>query len=99
VVVAFLAAVTAAVLTGKSEAAVVVVGMAILGGLGLVSAQSAANREQTVAVKENTNGNHTRLLDMLERQGQLLAQMQPAQPIVVDGAVVGDPIPDSQPVG
>jgi arginine exporter protein ArgO len=93
VVLGFFGAIIALTLTGRDVATFVVVGMAILGGIGLVAAQSAATKEQTAAVQQQTNGNHTRLLDILERQGAMLAAMQPAPPIVVD-ATVGPPAPD-----
>jgi hypothetical protein len=60
VVVAFLAAITALGLTGNDTAALVAVGLAILSGLGIVAGQ-------TNAVRENTNGNASRMLDIMER--------------------------------
>lgn len=44
----------------------------------LLAAQGAENRSAVQAVQQQTNGNQTRLLDILEAQGKLLAAMPPA---------------------
>jgi ABC-type transport system involved in cytochrome bd biosynthesis fused ATPase/permease subunit len=79
IVLGFFATVAVLSLTGQDTATFIVVGMAILAGVGLVAVQATGAKEQTAAVKEQTNGNTTRLLDIVEAQGKLLAQMQPAQ--------------------
>jgi hypothetical protein len=70
VIVAFLAAIVALAMTGRDTAALIAVGTAVLAGLGLSLGQQQA-------VKEQTNGNTTKLLEMVEAQGQMLARMQP----------------------
>lgn len=77
IVLGFFATVAVLSVTGQDVAAFIVVGMAILGAVGLVAVQATGAKEQTAAVKEQTNGNTTRMLDILEKQGQLLAAMQP----------------------
>ena len=57
VIVAFLACVTILGITGNETAAIIAVGVALLGGLGV-------NMGQTQAVKENTNGNANRLMEI-----------------------------------
>lgn len=48
--------------------------LAILGALGFVISKQAENAATTQSVKEQTNGNMTKLLEMVEK----LAKMQPA---------------------
>lgn len=76
VIVAFLAAITVVVVSGKSEATLVIVGLAVLGGLGLVAARQEATKQETTVVREQTNGVQARYLAIIEAQGRLLAQMQ-----------------------
>lgn len=70
IIVAFLAAMVTLALTGRDTAALVAVGTAVLAGIGVSLGQQQA-------VKEQTNGNTTKLLEMVEAQGQMLAKMQP----------------------
>lgn len=70
VIVAFLAAIVALAMTDRDTAALVAVGTAVLAGLGLSLGQQQA-------VKEQTNGNTTKLLEMLEKNAEMLARMQP----------------------
>jgi hypothetical protein len=51
-----------------------------LAGLGLIVNQVSATKEQATAAKEEANGKQGRLLDILERQGQMLAGMVPLTP-------------------
>lgn len=73
VIVAFLGAIVALSFTGRDTAALIAVGTALLGGLGV-----SLGQQQTV--KEHVNGNTTKLLNMVEKQSQMLAAMAPAQP-------------------
>lgn len=77
IILGFFATVAVLAVSGQDTAAFIVVGMAVLAGIGLVAVQAGAAKEQTAAVKEQTNGNTTRLLDIVEAQGKLLASMQP----------------------
>lgn len=83
VIVAFLSCVTVLGVTNKDQAALIAVGVAILAGLGL-------QLGQTIAVKENTNGNNARLLELLESNQRelasvtrLMATMTPPPPLAV----------------
>ncbi len=60
VILAFLACVTALGLTHNETGALIAVGVAILGGLGIQLGQSNA-------IRENTNGNQARLLEIVAR--------------------------------
>jgi hypothetical protein len=51
--------------------------LAVLGALGFVISKQAENSAATQSVKEQTNGNMTKLLDLVEKQGGLLAKMSP----------------------
>jgi hypothetical protein len=51
--------------------------LAVLGALGFVISKQAENSAATQSVKEQTNGNMTKLLDLVEKQGDLLAKMSP----------------------
>lgn len=84
VIVAFLAAIVALTMTGHETGALIAVGAGILGGLGLSLGQQQA-------VKEQTNGNTSRLMDMVENSNKasieqarvtanLLALMTPNSP-------------------
>lgn len=80
IILAFLGALVFLTAADKETGAFVAIGVAILGGLGLVAVQSAQAKEQTTVVKEQTNGNLSRLVDVIEAQGKMLAAMQPAAP-------------------
>jgi arginine exporter protein ArgO len=90
VVVAFLGAVVALQLAHADTSTVVVIGLAILGGVGLVATQNARQSETTQQVKEQTNGTQTRMLEMLHAMAQQLAGMQPSQPPTIDGEATRD---------
>lgn len=69
------AAIVIVTLTGSDSTAIIVVGMAVLGGLGLIAAQAAGTAKETQIVREQTNGTNTRLVEIIEWQARLLAQM------------------------
>jgi hypothetical protein len=80
VIVAFLACVFGLVALDKDTGAFIALGVALLGAAGL-------QLGQTIAVKENTNGNQTKTLEMLEANNQaivnlahLMASMTPGVP-------------------
>jgi len=77
IIVAFFATIAALTFTGKDTATFVLVGMGILAGIGVVAVKSAETKEQSSAVQRQTNGNMTKLLEMIESQGQMLAAMHP----------------------
>lgn len=91
IIVAFLAAIVALAWSGHDTAALIAVGTALLAGLGL-------SLGQTQTVKEHVNGNTTRLLQIVEAQGKMLASMQPASATVVEGEVVDEPTQPIPPV-
>ena len=76
IICAFLAALVVLTLTGGNLAALIAVGTAVLGGIGV-------SLGQVQAVKEQTNGHNAAMLDMIKQQGQMLATMVPVK--VVDG--------------
>lgn len=78
VIVAFLACVTALGLTGNDTAALIAVGVAILGGTGLQIGQ-------TIAVKENTNGANRELLEANKRSAELQAANTERALTILDG--------------
>ena len=65
-----LGAITALAVTGKDTATLVVLGTAILGGIGLVGGLQ-------FALKDQTNGNQAQLLAMVREMAAQLALMQP----------------------
>lgn len=60
ILVAFLACVTLLAFTGRETGALIAVGVAILGGLGLAIGQQQG-------IKDNTNGTNQRLLEVIDR--------------------------------
>lgn len=68
---------------GRDTTALLALGSLLLAGIGLTLGQ-------TTAVKEQTNGNMSRLLALVEKQGQLLATMQPSPNGAIPGEVVGE---------
>lgn len=79
VCVAFLTALVVVVLFGPGQTAVVVmVGMAILGGIGLNVVRTTEAKQEASAAKEQSNGNMSRVLAMVEGMANQLAAMQPA---------------------
>lgn len=55
---------------GRDTSALVALGTLLLAGIGLIAGTQ-------FGIKDQTNGNTSRLLAIVEAQGQLLAQMQP----------------------
>lgn len=55
-------------LAGGDVATVVVVGMAVLAGIGLVAVQQASTQKETQTIREQTNGAQTATLAMIEAQ-------------------------------
>ena len=76
VIMTFLITTAGLVALGKEIAAFVVVGLAVLGGIGLVISKQAETKEETRIIREQTNGTNTRLVEIIEWQARLLAQMQ-----------------------
>ena len=70
VIVAFLVTLGGIVLAGRDSAAFIVVGLAVLGGLGVVVSQQASNNKETAMVREQTNGSQTRMMDMVAEQAR-----------------------------
>lgn len=68
---------------GRDTTALLAFGSILLAGIGLTLGQ-------LTGVKEQTNGNTSRLLDVVEKQGQLLASMQPLPNGTIHGEVVGE---------
>ena len=77
IVLGFFATIAALTFIGEDTSPVIVVGMAILAGIGVVAVKSAETKEQSAAVQRQSNGNTTKMLEMLEAQGQMLAAMRP----------------------
>ncbi len=77
VIVAFFGAVVILAVTKNETGSLVLVGMGIFGAIGLGVAQVSGAKEATTAVKEQTNGNWSAVLGILERQGQMLAAAHP----------------------
>lgn len=84
VIVAFLACITTLVALDRDTGALLAVGATILAGMGL-------QLGQTIAVKENTNGNQTKTLEMLQANQAAMAElahkmgtMYPAPAAVID---------------
>lgn len=75
VIVTFLITTAGLVALGKDVAAFVVVGLAILGGIGVVISKQAETKQETQIIREQTNGTNTRLVEIIEWQARLLAQM------------------------
>lgn len=85
VIVAFLAAIVVLALADKDTAVLVAVGSAVLGGLGLIAGQQSG-------IRDNTNGNMTKVLAMIEKQSHMLAAMKPTEAIEASMADVGKPV-------
>lgn len=80
IILGFFGSVVVLSLTGQETATFILVGMGVLGALGLAVAQTSSAKEQTTAVKEQSNGNTTLMLNMIERQSRLLAASTPMLP-------------------
>jgi hypothetical protein len=77
IILGFFATIAVLTFAGQDTASFIIVGMAILAGVGVVAVKTTEAKDQTTQVKEQTNGNMTKMLEMLEAQGQLLAAMRP----------------------
>lgn len=77
---AFLGCLTVVVLSGVDSGPVIMVGMAILAGIGWAGTKATEAKAETTAVREQTNGNTTRMLQMLEGMAHQMASMQPLPP-------------------
>lgn len=77
VIVAFFVAIAVLAVTGHDTGAFITVGLGVLGALGLLVAQGAATKETASATHAQSNGNLSRLMDIIERQGAMLAQATP----------------------
>ena len=80
IIVSFFAVVGLLSATGRDTGAFVAVGLGVLGGLGLIVAQVASTKEAANATHQQSNGNLSRMMDIIEKQGAMLAAMQPAPP-------------------
>ena len=65
VIVTFLVTTAGLVALGKDVAAFVVVGLAILGGIGVVISKQAETKQETQVIREQTNGANTALVNHL----------------------------------
>lgn len=65
VIVTFMVTTAALVAFGKDIAAFVVVGLAILGGLGVVVSKQAETKQETQVIREQTNGTQTAMVQHL----------------------------------
>jgi len=83
-----MAAVIVLTIYGKDTAGVLTFGGVLLAGLGFGAVASG----QT-AIKENVNGNTTKLLQIVEAQGKMLASMAPP---TQDGEVVEEQLVPSE---
>lgn len=68
VIVTFLVTTAALVALGKDVAAFVVVGLAILGGIGVVISKQAETKQETQVIREQTNGTQSAMLAHLVEQ-------------------------------
>lgn len=84
IVLGFFATVAGLTHLGGDTVGFTIVGMAILAGVGVVAVKSTEAKDVTTAVKEQTNGNLSRMLDILEAQSQMLARMQPPTDLTDD---------------
>jgi hypothetical protein len=71
---------------GRDTTVLVALGGLVLTGIGLIAGSQQG-------IKDNTNGNMTRLLSMVESMANQLALAPPPLPPIVDGEVVDDPPP------
>jgi hypothetical protein len=85
-----LAAITTLGALGRDTTALIGLGTLLLAGLGLIVGQQQA-------IKEQGNGNTSKLLAMVENQSHLLARMLPPGAATIDGEVV-EPAEEHPPV-
>lgn len=97
VAVAFIAGVVVLNLTGRDTSVLVTVGLAILGLAGYGVLRTTQAQHEATAAKEQSNGNTARLLSMVERQGQMLAQMMPTALPLISATDDSTPDPASPP--
>jgi hypothetical protein len=67
--------IAALTLAGKDASALVTSGLAILGALGFLVKQNVETKEQTTAVKEQTNGNTKELLAIIRLQQSQIMEL------------------------
>lgn len=77
IIVTFFAVVGILSGTDHDTGAFIALGMGVLAALGLIVAQGASTKETAAATHQQSNGNLSRLMDIIEKQGAMLAQMQP----------------------
>jgi hypothetical protein len=94
--VSFFAAVVILSLNNKDQGAFIALGLGVFGALGLIVNQVAGAKEQTTAVKEQGNGNTSRMMDIIEAQGKMLALMQPVLPPAEPDATDWSPMKESR---
>lgn len=95
VIVTFLLTTAGLVAFGKDIAAFVVVGLAVLGGIGVVISKQAETKQETAQIREQTNGSQTALINHLvelaktgqEQNRQLMALIE-GQARMLAGATV-----------
>jgi hypothetical protein len=75
IIVTFLVTTAGLVWADKEIGAYVLVGLAVLGGIGLIINKQAETKQETAIIREQTNGTNTRLVEIIEWQARLLAQM------------------------
>lgn len=80
VAVAFLGCLTAVVLSKVDSGPIIMVGMAILAGIGWAGTKATEAKAETTFVREQTNGNTHKMLGMLESMANQMASMQPSPP-------------------
>jgi hypothetical protein len=105
IIVTFLLTTAALVAVGKDIAAFVVVGLAVLGGIGLIVSKQAETKQETQIIREQTNGTNSRLVEIIEWQARLLAQMSlppeligklgTSTPAGPSGTPASEPFPDA----
>jgi len=77
IILGFFATIAALTMTGNDAGAFIAVGTAILVGIGIVAVKTTEATQQTAAVRDQTNGNMTRMLQILEGMANKMAEMQP----------------------
>ena len=88
IITVIVAGVVALAVVGRDTSALIALGTLLLAGIGLIAGQQSSLRDQN-------NGNMSKVLSTLEGQGQLLAQMQPPPPVAV--AVEQPPVEGDRP--
>lgn len=81
VIAMFLTAIVALTVSGHDSGALIAVATAVLAGLGVIAGKQDAVKEETRVVREQTNGNTTKLLEMVEGLAHRMAEMTPPPPV------------------